>query len=177
MIEKLRNLRSQIFITALCYIGLGVLFIVASDITVNLLVFLVSLALGILGLIKTISFFGMKNKNEETGYTLPIGILLIISSVFFFNNADVLESIIYVLLGFAVVIGGLYKMQFSIEMKGNDNKRWITAAVAAFVMIILGLVALFVPFSSVNALIVMIGISMTLSGLFDIVNLIFLLNK
>lgn len=177
MIEKLRNLRSQIFITALCYIGLGVLFTAASGITVNVLVFLVSVTLAILGLIKTISFFGLKSKKEETGYNLPIGILLIIASVFFFKNASVLESIIYVLLGFAVVVGGLLKMQMSIEMRENSNKRWLTAAIAAFVMIVLGLVALFAPFSTINNLVVMIGISMIISGVFDVVNLLFLLNK
>lgn len=177
MTEKLKNLKGQIFITALCYIGIGIFFSVASHITVNVIIFLVALAAGVLGLIKTISFFGLKRKNEETGYILPIGVLLIIASVFFFINPEMLESIVYVLLGFAVVVGGLIKMQMSIEMKDDDNKRWITAAIAAVVMTVCGLVALFAPFSSAGSLIIMIGISMIVSGAFDIFNLLFLLNK
>ncbi len=78
------------------------------------------------------------------------------------------------LYGVAVLIGGLSKVQLTMDMLREKNSRWWWGAISAVISIICALVMLNNPFSSTVVLWWVTGISLIVEPIFDMITLIFL---
>lgn len=173
MADFLTQLRKQTIIVALCYLAVGLLFVCVPDITVKAIGVILSIALLAFGMLKIIIFFARRDTALPDRASLPFGIVLAIAALVFFVKPDILVSIIYVILGLALIVNGALKMQAGVELKYNESPYWSSAVVASIAVIILGAIAIFAPFTTAKTVIVLVGISMICSGVFDAVSAIF----
>ncbi len=79
---------------------------------------------------------------------------------------------IAILYGVAVLIGGLGKVQITMDMLRAKNSKWWWGAISAAISIICAFVMLNNPFSSTVALWWFTGISLIVEAVFDMITLI-----
>ena len=173
MTEKLKNLRNQTLILALCYIIAGLFFILAPNLTLKTIGILIAVFALVAGVVFIFSYF---TKKDGPSGSLTGGLLLIVFALFAFIKPDLLVAAIFILLGFAILVNGALKLETGLALRKEDNKNATAVLIAALVTLILGLIVLFASFGA-TTLIVMIGISMILAGLFDLYAMIFLIKK
>lgn len=173
MADFLNDLKKQTVIVSLIYLAIGLLFVCVPDITAKAIGLILSVALLAFGVFKIIVFFTRRDTDDPDRSSLPAGVVLVIVSLIFFIKPDFLVSIIYVILGLALIINGALKLQVGIELKQSKSAYWSSVAIAAIVAIILGIIAIFAPFSTAKTVIVLVGIGMIACGLFDLVSAIF----
>ncbi len=80
--------------------------------------------------------------------------------------------VIAILYGVAVLIGGLSKVQLTVDMLRMKNSKWWWGAISAAISIVCALVIINSPFSSTVALWWFTGISLIVEAVFDLVTLI-----
>lgn len=175
MSELLSQLKKQTVIVSLTYLAIGMLFVIVPDITARAIGIIISIALFAFGALKIIVFFARRNTDEPDRSSLPVGVTLIIAALIFIIKPDFLVSIIYVILGLSLIVNGALKLQVGVELKHAGSPYWGSAVVASLAVIILGIIAIFAPFSTAKTVIVLVGISMICCGVFDLVSALFFL--
>ncbi|MCM1273367.1 MAG: DUF308 domain-containing protein [Clostridium sp.] len=152
---------------------LGGLFIVYPGTAQKTLGTVIAIAFVLMGVFKILSYF-KKPQEDAFGYmeyksksVIIIGILYIVLAALI---SKVLLAVIPVLLGIIIVVNGLVKLQFGLEIKKNyDDRSWLFMVISACIMLILGATLLFNPFRANNFFIRLIGIGLVFDSLFDLI--------
>ena len=173
--KTLKSLQINALVTAIVYVVLGLVFVLIPNIVTSTVAIILGVALALAGVVYIIDYF-RKWDIEYRSNGLAIGILLLFSSLFLFFQSDVIATIIPLLLGFAVVVSGTIKLQNAIVLYKAKEKMWIPVLVLAGVCLILGVIIMFDPFAAMTGLIILIGVSLLVSGITDLV-IIFLMSR
>lgn len=173
--KTLKSLQINALVTAIVYVGLGLIFVLVPNIVTSSVAIILGVALALAGVVYIIDYF-RKWDIEYRSNGLAIGILLLFSALFLFFQSDVIATIIPLLLGFAAVVSGTIKLQNAIVLYKAKEKMWIPVLVLAGVCLILGVIIMFDPFAAMTGLIILIGVSLLVSGLTDLV-IIFLMSR
>ena len=86
-----------------------------------------------------------------------------------FLDTFVLLSFLY---GILLLISGFYKVQWSIDLLRQKEKRWWMGAISAVLTIIFSLLIIGNPFSSVNAIWIFSGIALIIESVLDLITLL-----
>lgn len=172
----LKNLQINALVTALLYVALGLLFILLPEAVAASISIIVAASLLIAGILYVVNYFRTWDI-EYRSNGLAIGILLIFAAAFLFFQREIVTAIIPLLLGFAVIISGALKLQNAIVMSRAKVRIWLPTLILAIVCLILGFIIMLDPFRSLSALIIMIGVSLLVSGLTDLVILILMARR
>ncbi len=152
---------------------LGVLFLVFPEKAQKTLAYIIALAFVVLGVIKILSYFS-KPKEDAYGYmeyksksVIVIGVLYIVFAALI---AKVLMSVIPVLLGIIIILNGIIKLQYAFEVKKNFSEGgWEFMMITSVIMIVIGAVILFNPFSTNNLIIRIIGGVLVFESIIDLI--------
>ncbi len=133
------------------------------------------IALMIDGLLNVIRYFRSSPMEAATGQLLMRGLIALLAGAFCAFNPEwfiVTFPMIAILYGVAVLIGGLSKVQITMDMLRAKNSKWWWGAISAVISIICAFVMINNPFSSTVALWWFTGISLIVEAIFDIITLI-----
>lgn len=167
----MKSLRRKTILTALCYIILGVFFIVKNDIAHGTLLKAVSIFVFAAGIISIIGYF--TGKDTFSG-GLASGLLLAVMGGAIFFNTERFILLLFLLLSIAILYDGAAKLQIAFDLlRAKVAGRWILPMILAAVNLILGVVILFNPFGADAMLILIVGIFMVLCGVSDLATCIF----
>ena len=78
-----------------------------------------------------------------------------------------------ILYGVAILVSGLGKIQFTVDMLRMKNKKWFWGAVSAVLSLVCAVVILSSPFASTIVLWKFTGIALIVEAVFDAVALFF----
>lgn len=135
----------------------------------------VFLALG--GVRSIIQYFRINPKEALISQNLFKGLIMLLAGIFCMFKAKwfiVTFPILTILYGIAILITGLAKVQWTIDMIRLKQKKWGLAALSAVLSIICGFVILHSPFTSTAVLWMFAGIYLIIEALFDIIALFFI---
>lgn len=173
MTDFSRLLRRRTIIAALCYFAVGLLFVCVPEITDKAIAILISLALLLFGAFKIVASFAHQSANVADRSSLPMGVILSLWALACLVKPALLISVVYALLGVAVVANGALKLQLGLELRRAGSPYWGSAAVASAAAIILGAIAILAPFRTAKTVTILVGISMLCCAAFDLVGAIF----
>ncbi len=135
----------------------------------------VGIALMISGLLNVIRYFKSSPEEAAVGQLLMQGLVALLAGAFCVLNPQwfiLTFPVIAILYGIAVLIGGLSKVQITVDMLRMKNPKWWWGAISAVISIVCALVIINNPFSSTVALWWFTGISLIVEAVFDLVTLI-----
>lgn len=171
-----KTLQINSLVTAILYVALGLLFVIVPEVVSRSLAVILGITLLLAGIVFIIDYFRTWDI-EYRSNGLAIGILFVFGAMFMFFQSSLLEAIIPLLLGFAVVISGALKLQNAIVLSRAKVGFWIAALVLALVCLILGFLIMLDPFATLRVLITLIGVSLLISGITDLVILFVMSRK
>ncbi len=133
------------------------------------------IALMVSGLLNVIRYFRSSPMEAAAGQLLMRGLVALLAGAFCAFNPEwfiITFPMIAILYGVAVLIGGLGKVQITMDMLRVKNSKWWWGAISAAISIICAFVMINNPFSSTVALWWFTGISLIVEAVFDMITLI-----
>ena len=96
--------------------------------------------------------------------TLALGILLALAGIFVLAAPKFLISIVPVAVGLVVVFNGIFNLAQALDQRREGYSRWIVSLTLAILTLVLGLLIVFNPFSTMEMLVMAIGAVILYNG-------------
>lgn len=128
------------------------------------------------GLGSVIKYFRTDPVEAAQGQILVRGLIVLLVGGFCAFKSDWFVAtfpILTLLYGVAILLSGLAKIQWTVDMLRLKKKNWNLAAISAATSIVFSLVIIGNPFSSTTILWMFTGISLIVEAVFDVVALCF----
>ena len=166
--KKNKMLEWDNIIVALVYIILGVFMMVHprtfyKGFTTALMIILIGM-----GISKIVSYFIIK-KNTEIGTTMKLisGICLIVFGILV---RVLLGSLVAMIIGLFLVYGGISKLVLGLSIKNVDKTQGKILIRAGVINMIIGFIAVLLPFKTTSVVIIIFGIAFVLSGIMEVIS-------
>lgn len=127
------------------------------------------------GLIEIVKYFKTNAKEAARGQSLVKGLIAILAGSFCTFKTEwfiVTFPVLTIIYGIVTLLTGIGKIQLTVDMLRQKNKKWFWAAINAVLSIVCAIVIMNSPFSSTAVLWIFTGVSLIIEGIFDIIILI-----
>lgn len=134
------------------------------------------IVLMIMGISKTVKYFRTEPEEAAVSQTLVKGLLALFGGAFCtFNSRWFIATfpVLTLVYGVGILITGITKLQWTIDIIRMKRSKWLWAAISAAVSILCGIVIITSPFSTTAVLWIFIGISLIVEAVFDMLGSIF----
>lgn len=152
---------------------LGIILIWKPEGTVKTISYLLGIIFIVIGIFKVIHYLTAKEKYNFYNYDLVYGLMAIVIGIITIVCSNTIGSIFRIAIGIWITYSSFVRLNLSLELKKIQSNVWISSLVLSIVMLVCGL---YVIMNS-GAVIVTIGVIMTISSIIDLIeNIIFMKN-
>ena len=109
------------------------------------------------GIMNLIRYFSNKEKGNLYDFGFISGIMSVVVAVVFISKPNMIASIIPLILGVWILVNGVVKLQFSMNLRNYQNSNWTRSMVISGLSIVLGIVLILNPFKGAVVLTQIIG--------------------
>ncbi len=157
-------------------IVLGMLLVFQSEATIISISYIIGGILVAIGALAILRF--IRNSKEKVKRDLDIvyGIVTIILGIIVIRSPHAIASIIPFIIGFIIIINSATKLQYSFELKKNNNDLWKSTMILAFITTICGLILILNPFKGAEFITKIVGILILIYSILDIISTITIKN-
>ncbi len=134
------------------------------------------LVLILLGIVCVIKYFRAEPEEAAKSQNLMKGMIALLAGIFCALRSEwfvVTFPVITLIYGVVILITGLGKIQWTVDILRQKKPKWFLCALSALVSTACGLVIIAAPFSTTAVLWIFTGIGLIVDACFDIVALIF----
>lgn len=161
---------------SLALVILGILLIFQSEATIISISYIIGGILVAIGVLAILKYLKNSKSQINSGLDIVYGVVTVILGVIVISNPAAIASIIPFVVGFIIIINSARKLQYSIELKNNENELWKSTMIIAFITTICGVVLVINPFKGVVFITKIVGILITLYSVLDIISTITIKN-
>lgn len=159
--------------SALFLIALAILFIVQSAMTIVVIAYIIGALLIALGVQAELQF-AKSLSDAKMDLNIIYGVVCVILGVIVISYPEAIQEIVTLVIGFIIVVSSAIKMQYSIELKKQDNKMWISTLILSIIMTICGVVLIINPFQGLELFLRIVGIFILVYAGLDLISTIIL---
>ncbi|MBQ1551532.1 MAG: DUF308 domain-containing protein [Bacilli bacterium] len=157
-------------ITSIILAVLGILLIVATEATIISISYIIGGILILLGFFGLVDYIRKIDTETKTSVDLVYGIVTVILGVLIVMNPKAIASIINYVLGIIIVISSAVKLNYAIQLKGNNNSLWKSTIIFSLITTICGLILIFKPFTGAIVATKIIGIIVLIYAILNIIS-------
>lgn len=126
----------------------------------------------VMGVVCIIGYFRGSVIIGQFGFLLAVGMVLVTLAVVMFCYPTLLASLLPVIWGTSLLIGGFGKIQFAADLRRFGDRRWWTLLLGALLSFALGILCLANPIYIAQTIFVFIGICLLAEAVLDLVTLL-----
>ncbi len=149
---------------------LGILLFLESELTIVTISYVIGAVLVAVGAIAFINYINDIHKNTKNELNIVYGIGMAILGIIVISNPKGVASIIPFILGVIIVLNSSAKLEYSIELKKDNNKLWVSTMVLSVVALLCGILLIFNPFEGAAFITKIVGVIIFIYALIDIVS-------
>lgn len=164
-------------LTALFFALLGVLFLISPETSGKIVCYIFGGFLCVVGIFRIIEYFRTPISLQQYNLGLVVGIIAVGFGIFVIAQPEFIEKELPTLLGLAVLLDSLIKLQNAVDMARIHDKSWRYTLVMSLITAVLGTILLIDPFNAKATLLQFLGIAMIINGVIDAITLIVLFIK
>lgn len=134
------------------------------------------IVLMIMGIGSMVKYFHTEPEEAAVSQSLVKGLIELLAGAFCAFNSHwfiVTFPVLTLVYGVVILITGLTKLQWMVDIIRMKRRRWFLAAISAAISIICGIVVITSPFSTTAILWMFIGISLIVEAVFDMIGSVF----
>ena len=162
-------LKSSI-ISAIGLAILGILLVFESELTIVSISYVIGAILVAIGTVAILNFVNDMKKNVKNELNIVYGIGMVVLGIIVISNPKGVASIIPFILGVLIIINSAAKLQYSLELKKDNNKLWNSTMIMALITLLCGLLLVFNPFSGAEFITKVVGVLLFIYAVTDIVS-------
>lgn len=166
---------APITLAKICYIAssvalavLGALYILLSSDSIDALSRGLGKVMLVFGAVRLIGYFSKDLYRLAFQYDLQFGILFIVLGAVMLVHPRRLISLTIIALGIIVLADALFKFKIALDSKKFGISSWWLIIVAAALAAVIGVFAVFSPWDSIKALVVVFGFALIAEGLLNL---------
>lgn len=173
----MKTLKENVNNMALCLFELivGILLLINPIGFTSGIIRITGLVLIVLGIIESVKYFKESVKEAALRQTLVKGLVFILAGGFCTFKTDwfvVTFPVLTIIYGIVILLTGIGKVQLTVDMLRQKNKKWYWAAINAVISIICAIVILNSPFTSTAVLWIFTGITLIFEGVLDMLTMV-----
>jgi uncharacterized membrane protein HdeD (DUF308 family) len=162
-------LKSSI-ISAIGLAILGILLVFESELTIVSISYVIGAILVAIGTIAILNFVNDMKKNVKNELNIVYGIGMVVLGIIVISNPKGVASIIPFILGVLIIINSAAKLQYSLELKKDNNKLWNSTMIMALITLLCGILLVFNPFSGAEFITKVVGVLLFIYAVTDIIS-------
>ena len=159
------------WVAAIAVLVFGLALLIWPGITTGLILNICGVALMIGGAFNIVRYFVKKDPYLAYSWSLALGLMLLCGGLCLVVFKGVLLSIVPLLFGIALLIGGVAKIQAAFNMRRVGFHSWYLTLIAAAISCVLGTLIILHPFGTGLVLIRVIGASIAVEAVQDLISL------
>lgn len=169
-----RSIKLRMVAAALLLIALGVLFVLRPGDSGLIICYIVGAVLCFFGIVRFIVYFTGDVSQAFGSFDLVGGAALLMFGGYILIRPEVLYGILTAVFGIILVVDGVMKLQYAIDLYRMKAAGWWLVLIVALLMAALGVVALFNPFGTMVTLMTFLGATLIADGVLDILSIAYL---
>ena len=165
MREKLKEMRADFLLSSVLCVILGIVLIIWSERTLNLIGRVFAALLIVIGAVYLIGYFVNGLKKNLSGIA---GAVLLLIGIWIMISPGVVVSVIPIIIGVILIYHGLKQVLLSMESKKYNNSKWGIGLLFAVISIVFGAISICNAFGIMELTTVIIGIALIYNGVSNI---------
>ncbi len=149
---------------------LGILLVFESELTIVSISYVIGAILVAIGTIAILNFVNDMKKNVKNELNIVYGIGMVVLGIIVISNPKGVASIIPFILGVLIIINSAAKLQYSLELKKDNNKLWNSTMIMALITLLCGILLVFNPFSGAEFITKVVGVLLFIYAVTDIIS-------
>lgn len=170
--KRIQTAKIGYILISLMLCVLGVALIVCPGVSAGLLCKISGVIMLLFGTIKIIGYFSKDLYRLAFQYDFAFGILIMALGIIMIARANVMMSIICIILGIYVLADALLKVQIAIEAKAFGISKWWLILAVAILTGVVGFLLVLRPSESAQVLMVLLGLSLIAEGLLNLITIL-----
>ena len=166
ILEYARKCERNMLISTVVMLVLGMVLSFEPDNSIKVLTGLIAGLFIVIGIVQLIDYLRQGKMERMTSISLVLGVILIGVGIFLFVNINSLAKFITLLIGLSIMIKGLFKLQYALNIKSVSDK-WLYNLIVAFFNLVLGVVLLFNPWDSAVLFLRIVGIILAVASVLE----------
>ena len=169
-----RNLKSMAM--SLVEVLIGILLLINPVAFTSSIIIAFGVVLMTIGVIDLVKYFYNTPEKAAISQFLSRGLLALLAGVvcvFYSDWFVVTFPVLTMVYGVVILISGVVKLQWTVDMIRLKRSRWFWVAISAALSVICGITIVANPFSSTAILWMFIGISLIVEAVFDMIGCVF----
>ena len=159
-------------ISSICLVILGGLLFFQSEATIISISYVIGgilIAIGVLTIMKYINNYKKDIRNEMD---IIYGTVTVILGIIVIGNPKGIASIIPFVIGILIILSSATKLQYSLDLKKNENDLWVSTMVLSLITMLVGILLIFNPFQGAEFITKIVGILISIYAILDIISTI-----
>ena len=165
--KKFKSMYRTSLIFSIVLFLVGIFLLINPETTLHAISYFIGMILIIWGLIPIIRFFSDKETQKYLEFSFITGVFALIFGIIIMINPNIIGSIIPLLIGIWMIINGVTKLYYSLTLNKENNAT--VSVIISIAILIFGLILTFNPFKGAIVLTQIIGISIIIYSILDIV--------
>lgn len=164
----LKRLKTNVVISAVLCILLGIVLVVWPDISMQIACTAIGAVLLIGGVVRLVQYFVVRDGSMYAQMNLIMGIVLTVVGVWIVLKPDKVLAIIPIIIGIVIVIHGLNDLQQAVSLCKEKYDKWWVALLLGLLTVGFGILLICRPFAALDTVVILIGIFLIYDGLSDL---------
>ncbi len=163
-------MKNSMFTAAILYIIMGLGLIIFNQSAMTAVCYIAGVAGIIYGAIRLFMFFSDTDKALAEGTSMVSGGIFLILGLMLVIRASYIVTIFAVLIGIAIAIDSIIKLQTALDMKRLGQNKWKALLISALVMLVISIVLLFDPWQGSKFIAVVMGIALIADAILNLIS-------
>lgn len=174
--EYIKKYNKSSIITSILMIIVAILLITKPIKTMEWIIILISAIIIIDGIFDFINYFRSDKETKLYSFGLIEGLLEVLAGVLIILNKDALITFLPLILGIWIILKNIIKIQLAINLKQISDS-WYLLLIFAILSLLLGVLIILNPFSSIIAITLLAGIFLLMTETVNLIENIYLMIK
>lgn len=166
--KLLKRLKTNILISALLCILLGIVLVIWPDLSMQIVCTAVGAVLLIGGGVRLAEYFSARDGSVYAQMNLIMGIILAVVGIWILLQPDKVLAIIPIIVGIVIILHGVNNLRQAVTLCREQYDKWWVALILGLLTVGFGVLLVYNPFEALDAAVMVIGISLIYDGISDI---------
>ena len=172
--ETLKTIRNTNILVIIASVTIGLIYIFSPLPAMEVICYIIAAAMCVYGVFTSVEYFVKSNNDAFGSFGLVKGVTLVVFGVFVFLNPSFITNMLAVLVGIAMIIDGVAKAQYAVDLLRLKSEKWWYSLIPAAIVFILGAVIAFNPAETAKGFMIFVGVSLLVCAASDIFSIFFL---
>lgn len=165
----LEVLLSSAMLTAVGYIAVGIVLIIWPEVSYETLCYVGAGIIAVIGVVNVVRYIVKGMSEARLNNYLSSGLILLCLAVFIVLHVGIFVEIIPLLLGLAILVDGIIKLQRAIDLFRLHYEGWVFVLILALMSLAMGIFLVLRPLDDTRNMVILLGIALVFCGVFSIV--------